>query len=206
MKLHSVKWPPRAPGLSRTLVLLHGYGADENDLLSISHELDPRLGAISLQGPLSLGQGGRAWFNLSQTREGFSFDLEEVKRASELVLEAVEEIARESPKPILLGFSQGASMALGLALAHPELCAGVFSLSGVPPRTEGLAAPELLRGLKIFAAHGVNDPLIPIAAARANRDALVALGLAVTWREYPMGHNVSLPELEDARAWLKDVA
>ena len=54
MKLNAIELPPRAPGLSRTLVLLHGYGADERDLLPIAHELDPRLRAISLQGPIAL--------------------------------------------------------------------------------------------------------------------------------------------------------
>ena len=55
VKLNAIELPPRAPGLSRTLVLLHGYGADERDLLPIAHELDPRLRAVSLQGPIALG-------------------------------------------------------------------------------------------------------------------------------------------------------
>ncbi len=60
MKLHSVELAPREPGLERTLVLLHGYGADENDLLPVAHEIDPRLRAVSLRGPLSLGGPMRA--------------------------------------------------------------------------------------------------------------------------------------------------
>ena len=75
MKLRSVELPPRAPGLERTLVLLHGFGADEHDLLPIAHELDPRLRAVSLQAPLALAQGGRAWFDLQQTPAGFAFAL-----------------------------------------------------------------------------------------------------------------------------------
>src|SRR5438445_12690098 len=103
MKLHSIELAPRAPGLSRTLVLLHGYGADEHDLLPIAHELDPRLRAVSLQAPLSLGGGMRAWFNLSQdARGGISFDPDQARRGVEAALVAGEEIPRGSPRPIRL--------------------------------------------------------------------------------------------------------
>ena len=115
VKLNTLELPPRAPGLSRTLVLLHGYGADERDLLPIAHELDPRLRAVSLQGPIALGGPMRAWFNLSQDPAGrISFDAEETRAAVATVTAAVEEIAAQSPRPLLLGFSQGAGIAWGL--------------------------------------------------------------------------------------------
>src|SRR5215470_6089333 len=105
MNLRSIELAPSAPGLSRTLVLLHGYGADERDLLPIAHELDPRLRAVSLQGPVSLGGPMRAWFKLGQDPRGrLSFDPAEVRAAVRSALETVEEIARASPRPFLLGF------------------------------------------------------------------------------------------------------
>ena len=132
MKLNSVELAPRAPGLSRTLVLLHGYGAHEHDLLPIAHELDPRLRVVSLQGPVALGGPMRAWFNLSQDARGrISFDLEETRAAVQGAAIAVAEIAAGSPHPFLLGFSQGAGIAVGISLLRPELAAGVLSLSGV---------------------------------------------------------------------------
>lgn len=207
MKLNSIQLEPRAPGLSRTLVLLHGYGADEHDLLPIAHELDPRLRAISLQAPISLGGPMRAWFNLGQDARGISFDPDEARAGLRAALEAVEEIARGSPKPVLLGFSQGAAMALGVALMRPDLALGVLSLSGVPPVMErgDLAAPEALKGFPVFAAHGEQDPLLPIALGRTVRDQLTNLGLAVSWHEYPMGHMVLPEELADAREWLAKI-
>lgn len=206
MELHSVELKPLAPGLSRTLVLLHGYGADEHDLLPLAHELDPRLRAVSLQAPVSLGGRMRAWFRLQQDARGaLSFDAAEVRSAIQGATAAVERIAAQSPRPILLGFSQGAGMALGVALQRPDLVAGVLSLSGVA-RTlgpEDLGAPEKLRGFPVFAAHGVQDPLLPIALGRGLRDALLELGMAVEWHEYPMGHMVIPEELQDAREWLQ---
>jgi phospholipase/carboxylesterase len=204
MKLHALELAPRAAGLSRTLVLLHGYGADEHDLLPIAQQLDPRLRAVSLQGPVSMGGGMRAWFNLAQGARGISFDPDEARQGLRAASEAVEEIARSSPRPLLLGFSQGAAMALGVALMRPELAAGVISLSGVPPVLEpqDLAPADKLRGFPVFAAHGLHDPLLPIDLGRTVRDELTRLGLSLTWREYPMGHMVIPQEIDDARAWL----
>src|SRR5437879_11872499 len=112
MKLRTVELPPGKPGLERTLVLLHGFGADEHDLLPIGHELDPRLRVVSLQAPIALDFGGRAWFNLQQTPRGFVFDPAEVAEGSRLALEAVEEIARRSPRRLLGRLRQGARLGL----------------------------------------------------------------------------------------------
>lgn len=206
MKLHHLELAPRALPSSGTLVLFHGYGADERDLVSLAHELDPSLRAVSLQGPHALGGPQRAWFNLQQTAQGFAFDPAEVDAALLLAIEAVEEIARaDGAPPLLLGFSQGAAMALCIALLRPELAHGVLSLSGVPPALaeERFAPGAALQGLPVFAAHGLYDPLIPIGLGRMLRGALAEKGLAVEWHEYAMGHQVSEQELADAAAWVK---
>lgn len=204
-KLRTVELPPREPGLDRTLVLLHGFGADEHDLLPIGHELDPRLRVVSLQGPIALDFGGRAWFNLQQTPEGFAFDPAEVEDAARLAREAIEDVARRSPRPLVGGFSQGAGMALSVALARPELTSALLVLSGVPPRARTAPGPGALRGLPVFVAHGLHDPLIAVEIGRATRDLLQQLGANVTYREYPMGHMVVPTELADARTWLSGV-
>jgi phospholipase/carboxylesterase len=187
-------------------VVLHGYGADEHDLLPLGHELDPRFRVISLQGPIALGGSMRAWFQLSQDAQGrISFDLEETRGAVRGVIAAVEEIAAGSPRPFLLGFSQGGGIALGVALLRPDLAAGVLSLSGVARALDDRdhAPAEKLRGFPVFAAHGTEDPLIPIGLGRKLRDSLLALGVDVDWHEYPMGHMVIPEEIEDAKRWLK---
>jgi phospholipase/carboxylesterase len=172
--------------------------------LPIAHELDPRLRAVSLQAPLSLGGTMRAWFNLGQGPRGISFDPDEAREGLQGAIAAIEDVARESPKPILLGFSQGAAMALGVALMRPELPAAVLSLSGVPPVLEprDLAPAEKLQKFPVFAAHGLHDPLLPIDLGRTVRAELERLGLDVEWHEYPMGHMVVPQEIDDARAWL----
>jgi phospholipase/carboxylesterase len=207
MPLNFVELKPRAPGLERTLILLHGYGADENDLLPLAHELDPRLAVVSLQAPLALGGPMRAWFNLTQDARGISFDPGEARAGLQAALQSVEELARKAPRPILLGFSQGAAVALGIALMRPDLPTAVLSLSGVPPALEpkDMAPPEKLRGFPVFAAHGLHDPLLPIELGRTVRAELARLGLSVTWREYEMGHMVVPHEIADAATWLSGV-
>ena len=205
MKLNAIELPPRAPGLSRTLILLHGYGADERDLLPIAHALDPRLRAVSLQGPVALGGPMRAWFNLGQDARGrITFDADAARAAVCGATAAVEEIAATSPRPLLLGFSQGAGIALGVALLRPDLAAGVLSFSGVARALEDQdhAPVEKLRGFPVFAAHGLDDPLLPIELGRDLRATLEALGLDLEWHEYPMEHMVIPEEIEDARRWL----
>jgi phospholipase/carboxylesterase len=206
VKLNAIELSPREPGLQRTLILLHGYGADEHDLLPIAHELDPRLRAVSLQGAVALGGPMRAWFNLTQDARGrISFDADEARAAVRAALGAIEEIAQESPKPLLLGFSQGAGIAVGAALLRPELVSGVLSLSGVARALEERdhAEAKAVRGLPVFVAHGRQDPLLPIELGRGLRDTLTALGADVSWHEYDMGHMVIPAEIEDARAWLR---
>ena len=204
MALRTVELKPAQPGLSRTLVLLHGYGADEHDLLPIAHELDLRLRAVSLQGPISLGGRARAWFNLAMGPRGLSFDSDEVRAGVSAAVEAVEAVAKESPRPILLGFSQGAGMALSVALRRPDLCSAVLSLSGVLRALDAtdLAPAQSLRGFPVFAAHGTQDPVVPIALGRALRDELLRHQIALEWHEYPMGHMVLPQELAAARTWL----
>jgi phospholipase/carboxylesterase len=204
MILRHIELAPRAPGLDRTIVLLHGFGADEHDLLPIAHELDPRLRAISLQGPVSLGGGARAWFNLEFGPRGISFEDSDVRAGVASAIEAVEEIARSSPRPILLGFSQGAGMAVSVALRRPELASCVLSLSGVLRALDpaDLAPADARRGLPVFGAHGTLDPVVPISLGRLLRDEVERAGLALEWHEYPMGHMVIPQELAAARAWL----
>jgi len=170
-------------------VLLHGYGADERDLLPIAHELDPRLRAISLQGPVALGGPARAWFNLAMGPRGLSFDDQEVRQGVSAAVEAVEAIAGESPRPILLGFSQGAGMALSVALRRPDLVAAVPSLSGVFLALDraDLSHAAALPGFPALAAHGTHDSIMPLALGRPLRAELLHHPLSVDPLDYPIG-------------------
>jgi phospholipase/carboxylesterase len=105
---------------------------------------------------------------------------------------------------ILAGFSQGGAMALHVGLRHPTRLGGLLVLSTYLPlaRTVAAEASPAGRGTPVFFGHGTQDELIPVARARGARDALVALGCPVEYREYPIGHTVTDPEIRDLAAWL----
>lgn len=205
MKLHHVKFgPPPKPGGPPTLVLLHGYGADEMDLVPLAAELDPALPVVSLRGPLSLGGGMRAWYQLQQTARGFVIDEREVRAGDALLAESLAELAQERGKLVPLGFSQGGGMAARAALFHPEHVRDVACLSSVPSRTrpDERAPAQKLSGIRAFVGHGLQDPLLGPDAGRELRDELQNAGFQVTFREYPMGHMIQGEEVADLRSWL----
>ena len=203
---HVVHKSPDAPSEGAPLLLLlHGYGANEEDLLSLAPHLDTRLICASARAPYALDFGGFAWFNIEIAAEGIRFAFAEAEEPLAQVLSLVDALRREHrpDRVFIAGFSQGASMALAAALKRPRDFAGVIALSG-------LCCPEMLpqdtasvQGLKIFMSHGRFDPVIPIAQARTSRDLLAPLGLDLLYKEYDMPHAIAQPCLEDLDAWLR---
>ncbi len=200
---------PRAPAAEpcAALLLLHGRGADEADLLPVADSLDPRLFVVSARAPLPLGPGF-AWYHLA--------DIGDPDPASfEASLAALGEFVRDLPAayPIdprrifTLGFSQGAVMAGSLLLTRPESIAGTVMLSGYLPLDQKLSIDEAtLAGRRVFVGHGTADPLIPIAWARRVRDYFTKVSADLTYREYPNPHYIDTEEIDDVRAWgLADV-
>jgi phospholipase/carboxylesterase len=187
-----------------TLLLLHGRGADERDLLPLADELDPRLFVISVRAPLDLPPGYE-WYRLLGigVPEAGSF-----AGAFGALTHFVESLPNAYPidpsRLIALGFSQGAVMAGSLLLARPELTRGTAMLSGYLPLEAGLSVDETkLDDRPVFVAHGLADPLIPIAAARLARDYFTRVGADLTYREYPIAHYIGPDELRDVAAWLQ---
>ena len=191
------------------LVLLHGIGADELDLLPGADALDPRLLAVSLRAPHDSEPMGYAWYALDWSAAPPAPDLEEAARSLEELALAIPELQRrtgaEPSRTLLFGFSQGATMALGLALTRPELVRGVILHSGrVLQGLERRAAPaEKLAALEALVLHGVHDDVLPVERGREIRD-LVAplLGPRLEYREHDAGHFVTRESIGDAAKWI----
>lgn len=185
------------------LVLLHGRGSDELDLLGLAPELDPRCFIVSARAPFRW-QIGYCWFEMEGTPEHAAATLQEsLNQLWRFTDDLVEAYPVDRRRIYLLGFSQGAFMANALTLCVPDRIAGAALLSGFQPDPSGLPVQaEGLRGKPFFVAHGTLDPLLDIQLGRAVRETLSRLGADVTYREYPMGHQVIAPELADLQAWL----
>lgn len=208
-----------APAPTATVIILHGLGADGNDFVPVAQELDLRaVGPVRFVFPhapvmpvtINGGYRMRAWYDIL----GGDLRQRQDEKGLRASLAMVEElIAREKEKGVaadrivLAGFSQGCAMALLTGLRHKERLGGIIGMSGYLPLAETTHAErsDANRLTPIFLAHGTMDPVVPVGAAHASRDALRALGHDVEWHEYPMPHSVCMEEIQDMNAWLLKV-
>jgi phospholipase/carboxylesterase len=192
------------------LVLHHGRGADEADLLSLADVLDPerRLYAVTPRAPLRLpGWPGYHWYEVP--RVGYP-DPETFHAAYDALAtfhEALWERTGLGPeRTVLGGFSMGTVMsyALGLGADRPTP-AGILAFSGFVPVVEGWE-PDLAScaGLPVFVAHGRNDPIMEIGFARRARELLESGGLDVEYHESDAAHQIDPAHVPAAAAWLSE--
>ncbi|MFB6352620.1 MAG: alpha/beta hydrolase [Halobacteriales archaeon] len=198
-----------AAGPSPAVVVMHGRGADERDLLPIVEQLPDALAAVSLRAPEPL-MGGYTWYALdvpdgdvqqSQPEpEGF-------RRSLDLATESID--AAEAAYDLdvdrlgLLGFSQGAIMAFSMLLAAPDRYAWVAGLHGYLAAEHADREPDGLDGTPVFVGAGTQDRLIPARRAEAAADRLRELGGDVTFETYPVGHGVGQAELVELVAFVE---
>lgn len=201
--------PRQASDRPPLLLLLHGYGSNEHDLVGLADWLDPRFRLVSVRAPLDLDMGGHAWFGIEFTPVAMVMDVEEGFRSRDRLLEwlAGEQTrhGNDATDTFALGFSQGGAMAMSLLLAEPGRLGGVAFLSGVwvkdlLPTDEAIV--EGLRGKPVLQTHGTHDPLLSITRAHNTRDVLSTLPIELTYREYPMAHEINADCLQDLGRWL----
>jgi phospholipase/carboxylesterase len=207
-----------APSPRASVLWMHGLGADGYDFVDIVPALGLRYTPVRFVFPhapmrpvtINRGMVMRAWYDVRDD-VGIRREDEAGVRESQARLQAL--IAREHARGIpaerlvLAGFSQGGAMALHTGLRHAERLAGIMALSCFLPLADRIAgeADAANRATPIFMAHGIHDPLIPLARAVYARDALTALGYGIEWHEYPIPHSVSDAEIMDIAAWLARV-
>jgi phospholipase/carboxylesterase len=208
-----------APDPDAAVVWMHGLGADGHDFEPIVPELrlpaTARVRFVFPHAPLrpvTINQGHvmRAWYDV-RALAGVRREDEAGVRQSARQIEAL--LARErqrgiAPRRIVIaGFSQGGAMALHVGLRYPDRLAGILALSCYLPLAGALDA-ELSpanRDVPIFWAHGLHDPMIPLAMAEQGREQLAARGYQIEWHHYPIPHSVSAEEIADVARWLERV-
>lgn len=191
------------------LLLLHGYGSNEEDLFSFAAELPEDYYVVSARAPHSIQYGSYAWYaiNFDANQNKFS-DNEQAKESRDLILQFIDELIATYPiddKAIILtGFSQGAILSYAVALSHPEKIKKVVALSGYisEPIFEENFKTKDFSNLKIFASHGTVDQVIPVDWARKTKPFLEDLKVNFTYKEYPIGHGVSPQNFYDFKNWL----
>lgn len=192
------------------LVLLHGVGSNERDLLDLADYLDGRFFVISARAPNPLGPDAFGWYPVNWTADGPIGDTQKADASRQAILrflpEAVAAYNLDARRVFLMGFSQGAIMSLFVALTRPDLVAGIVPMSGrlLPEALAQKAPDDALRGLPVFVVHGTRDTVLPVGEGRTIRDELSRLPVALSYREYDMAHEVSAQSIADIAAWLTE--
>jgi phospholipase/carboxylesterase len=205
--------------LLRSVIWLHGLGADGNDFAPLVPELNlgdlPAIRFVFPHAPvrpvtINGGMAMRAWYDILAPELVLRED-EAGLRASQQAVEAL--VARENSRGIptehivLAGFSQGCAMTLQTGLRLNSRLAGMVCLSGYLPLARQAAAERspANQDTPIFMAHGTMDPVVVPQRAQASHQALKQMGYAVQWHEYMMPHSVCLEEVKDIAAFLRAV-
>jgi phospholipase/carboxylesterase len=204
---HRVRRPAVPAERPPLLVLLHGIGADEEDLFGLAGHLDGRFLVVSARAPREAEPVGYAWYALDWSAFPPRADVAQARESLALLQRFLGEAVaayRADPAGVhLLGFSQGASMALGVALARPDLVRSVVAHSGRLPRSLVPAAPAPgLAGLPVLLQHGRHDPVVPVAFADEAKGLLEPLGVALERCDYDLGHEIGPDSLRDLAGWL----
>ncbi len=208
--IYAIAYPPQiaqdtpAP----VLLLLHGFGSNEHDLMGLSPYLDERFHMVSARAIYDLGFG-YAWYYLYGVPGSLQHDDASRARSLEVLTQFIEELpARmgiEASSIYLLGFSQGAVMSLNVALTAPHLVSGVIAISGwLDKQITEQIEPQTLKDQNFLVMHGTMDDLIPVSGSRQIRDYLQPTLARLAYYEYPIGHSIHPDALGVIKQWLAE--
>lgn len=189
--------PPKA-----RLLLLHGVGSNEDNLISLAEALPEGLEVLLLRGPLQVGPQGFAWYQVNFTSNGPSFDYQQAEGSRRVIKRFIAALPKLPT--VIAGFSQGGIMSSSLGLTEPELVKGFALLSGrmlreIEPQ---IASAERLRSMSAFIAHGNRDGILPIDWANEADAWLKRIDVAHETHFYDMAHEIVPEELDDFSQWL----
>jgi phospholipase/carboxylesterase len=189
------------------VVLIHGRGTNEQDLLPIADQLSDKLHVLSIRAPDPL-QGGYTWYELDLSHGGLHASQpheSEFRRSLDLLHEfvewATEEYAIDSERIGLLGFSQGSIMSLAALCERPESYDWIVALNGYLAESHEEQAGEAA-GKPIFIGAGEADGIIPAERAQRAAELLEEAGADVSFDIYPVGHGTHPEEISAVSEWI----
>lgn len=204
-----VRQPKTAIKNPPLLVLLHGYGSNEQDLFSFAEELPNDFLIVSPQAPHTMGAGSYAWYAINfDTINGKFSDLKQAKESINKIaifMDELKEKYKTNPdKTFLLGFSQGAILSYSLSFFYPNKVQNIIALSGYI-NTELLPKP-ISKEIKTsyYCSHGSVDKVLPVEWARKSASFLDNLGLQNVYFEYPIGHGVAPQNFYSFKNWIEE--
>jgi len=190
------------------IVLLHGYGSNEEDLFSFVPYLPSEYTIISFRAPISLEMGGYAWSNIHyDDLRGKNTVFLEAKESLRLIKESIDlsivHFNIDNSDISLIGFSQGCMLSWAMTINHPDLIRRAVTLSGyIIPELINVSLENVSK-LLIFNSHGILDQMIPIDKARKSIDLIKKNNSKIIYKEYNEGHGISQENFSDFLNWIK---
>jgi len=214
---HEVVLEPLDGPADASVIWMHGLGADGYDFVPMVPELKlPPTARVRFVFPhaevrpvtVNAGYAMRAWYDIRELTPAGRDDAEGMAATRvriERYLAAEREAGIAARRTVLAGFSQGGAMALHVGLRHAEMLGGIIALSCYLPLRAQLAAELAPANIAtpILMCHGREDVVVLPDFGEQSRDAMLAAGLAVEWRQYSMGHSLCEPEIYDIAAWIR---
>lgn len=218
-KDESIEINPDAP-VRRSVIWLHGLGADGSDFVPIVPELQlPKALGVRFIFPhapvmpvtVNNGYPMRAWFDIYELAMQAKIDEKGIASsvsALERMIAHEESHGIPSTHIILAGFSQGAVIALQTGLCYEKPLGGICALSGYLPLADKVLknSSKANKNIPIFIAHGTEDTLVPFALGKATSSVLKEAGYPVNWNHYAMTHSVCAEEIRDIGEWIRRVS
>ena len=211
MTLHQlVREPKFKLDKNPLLLLLHGYGSNEEDLFSFATELPDEYYIVSARAPFDMMYDSYAWYaiNFDADENKFS-DIGQAQQSRDLIANFIDELITNYPidanDVTLIGFSQGSILSYAIAVSYPEKVQRVVAMSGYfneEIATENFRENDFSK-LKIFSSHGTVDQVVPVDWARNSIEKLKELGIDIVYKEYPVGHGVAPQNFFDFKNWLQ---
>ncbi|WP_291127332.1 alpha/beta hydrolase [Flavobacterium sp. UBA7682] len=206
---HLIREPKDKKDKNPLLLLLHGYGSNEEDLFSFAGELPEEYFVVSARAPFDMMYGSYAWYaiNFDADENKFS-DIGQARASRDIIANFIDELVTEYPidadNVTLIGFSQGCILSYAVALSYPEKVQRVVAMSGYfnPEIAVDDYTENDLSKLRIFASHGTVDQVIPVEWARKSIPMLQVLGIDIVFKEYMVGHGVAPQNFFDFKHWL----
>jgi len=208
---HLVREPKIKLEKNPLLLLLHGYGSNEQDLFSFASELPEEYFVVSARAPYDLQYGSHAWYaiNFDADENKFS-DHDQARTSRDLIAGFIDELIANYPidkeNITLIGFSQGTILSYAVGLSYPEKLQRIVALSGYLNEEiikDGFEGNDF-GNLKMFISHGTVDQVIPVDWAKKAPGILEKLGIETVYKEYPIGHGVSPQNFHDLKNWLEN--
>lgn len=182
-----------------TLLLLHGTGGNEHDLIGLAKKIDDTANILSVRGNV-LENGMPRFFR--RLAEGV-FDMEDLifrtKELNDFVSQAAEEYGFDRTRVVAIGYSNGANIAASLLFHYEDSLAGAILHHPMVPR-RGIELPTLTN-IPVFISAGTNDPMCSAQESEDLELLLSTAGADVTTAWFNFGHQLTMPEVEEAREW-----